>query len=528
MKKLKKGLFSLTVLLTSMVLVVGCAKNDNKKNADKGPDENFNESGYPIVKEPITLTMMGQSSPVQPDWKDMGFFKEMEKMTNIQFNFKTSPSDDYKQKKQLAFNSLELPDVLYGAELTSEEELNFGSQGLLIPLEDLIDKYAPNFKKVMEEHPDIKPSITAPDGHIYALPGLDTTTQSKTPIMWMNKPWMDKIGAKTPETVDDLYQLLKDFKEKDPDNVGDVIPLTANSPADLRVGILPDFGIIQTDGIFQKGGKVDYAYTQEGFKEYLTFMNKLYNEKLLDNEMFSHTWEQFVAKGPKVGIYSTWPIVMLGFEDPSEALKYPPLPPLTSAVNDQKLTIEMPEVRRGRAAITSENKYPEATMRWLDYAYSEEGSILSRLGIEGESYEWNEDKTKWKLLSKDGLSTTETNSQYAPGVGTNVPMVLSEEIFGKEDNPTIHEINKNLANELLPYAELPFPLVYFTDDEQDRINALKPDIDTYFEQMEAKFITGAESIETGWDNYLETLEGLGIDEYIKIHQDAYDRWADEK
>lgn len=528
MKKRKKALFYLTVLLTSMALVAGCAKNETKTGADKDADGNFNETGYPIVKEPITLTMMGQSSPVQPDWKDMGFFKEMKEKTNIDFEFKTAPSDDYKQKKQLAFASMELPDVFYGAELTSAEEVSYGTQEMLIPLEDLIDKYAPNFKKVMEEHPEIKPSITAPDGHIYALPGLDTTTQSKTPIMWMNKPWMDKIGAKTPETVDDLYQLLKDFKEKDPGNVGEVIPLTANSPADLRVGLLPNFGVIQSDGIFQKDGKVDYAFMQEGFKEYVTFMNKLYNEKLLDNDMFSHTWEQFVAKGPKVGIYSTWPIVMLGFEDPSEALKYPPLPPLTSSVNDKKLTIEMPEVRRGRAAITSENKYPEATMRWLDYAYSEEGSILARLGIEGESYEWNEDKTKWKLLSKDGLSTTETNSQYAPGVGTNVPMVLSQEIFGKEDNPTIHEINKNLANELLPHAEMPYPLVYFTEDEQDRINTLKPDIDTYFEQMEAKFITGAESIETGWDKYIETLEGLGIDEYIEIHQDAYDRWAEEK
>lgn len=522
----KKSLLYLMVLLISMVLIVGCSKNETKKDA--ADDENFNETGYPIVKEPITLTMMGQSSPVQPDWKDMGFFKEMNEMTNIDFEFKTSPADDYKQKKQLAFASMELPDVFYGAELTSAEEVSYGTQEMLIPLEDLIDQYAPNLKKVMEEHPDIKPSITAPDGHIYALPGLDTTTQSKTPIMWMNQPWMEKIDAKTPETVDDLYKLLKDFKEKDPGDVGEVIPLTANSPADLRVGLLPNFGIIQTDGIFQKEGKVDYAYTQEGFKEYVTFMNKLYNEKLLDNDMFSHTWEQFVAKGPKVGIYSTWPIVMLGFEDPSEALKYPPLPPLTSAVNDKKLTIEMPEVRRGRAAITSENKYPEATMRWLDYAYSEEGSILSRLGIEGESYEWNEDKTKWTLLSKDGLSTTETNSQYAPGVGTNVPMVLSEEIFGKEDNPTIHEINKNLANELLPHAEMPYPLVYFTEEEQDRINTLKPDIDTYFEQMEAKFITGAESIETGWDKYIETLEGLGIEEYVDIHQDAYDRWAEEK
>lgn len=526
--RIKKGLFSLILIITVALVFVGCSKDGDKSTSNDGPGDNFNETDYPIVDEPITLTMMGKSSPVQPEWKEMGFFKVMEDKTNIKFNFKTASADDYTQMKQLAFGSLELPDVFYGAELTSSEEVDFGRQELLIPLEDLIEKYAPNLLKVMEEHPDLRASITAPDGHIYALPGLDTTTQSKTPIMWMNKPWMDELGIDTPESAEDFYNMLKAFKEQDPGNVGDVIPLTANAPADLRVGILPNFGVIQTDGIFEKDGKVGYAYLEEGYKEYLKFLNKLYEEKLLDNDMFSHTWEQFVAKGPKTGIYSTWPIVMLGFEDVTEALLYPPLPPFTTVTNDEKLTIEMPEIRRGRAAITRENKHPEATMRWLDFAYSEEGSILSRLGIEGESFEWSEDKSTWNLLSKDGLSTTETNAQYAPGVGTNVPMVLSQEIFGKEDNPTIHEINDNLAEELLPYARTPYPLVYFTDEEQDTINTIKLDIDTYFEQMEAKFITGAESIEDGWDQYENTLKDLGIDDYIKIHQNAYDRWLEAK
>src|SRR5699024_2950616 len=138
------------------------------------------------------------------------------------------------------------------------------------------------------------------------------------------------------------------------------------------------------------------------------------------------------------------------------------------------------------------------TMRWLDFMYSEEGSILSRLGIEGETFEWNDDKTKWTLLSKDGLSTTETNAQDAPGVGTNVPMVIGE-FMEKEDNPTIQEINENLAETLLPHAKLPYPLVYFKEEEEERMNVIKPDLENYFEQMEAKFITGAEPIEEGWD-----------------------------
>jgi len=451
----------------------------------------------------------------------------MNDKTNIEFNFRTAADEDYDTKKQLAFGSMELPDLFYGGELTTDEVVRYGSQELLIPLENLIDKYAPNFKKLMDEHPDLEPSITTPDGHIYALPGLDLSTQSKTPIMWLNGEWMEKLGADIPETMEEFHDLLKRFKEEDPGGVGDVIPLTANDPADLRVGLLPNFGIVQSDGIYEENGDVAYAYIQDEFKQYLIYLHKLYEEELLDNEMFSHTWEQFIAKGDKLGVFSTWPIVQVGFEDPTEALNYPILPPMTSVTNDELLTIEMPEVRRGRAAITSENEHPAATMRWLDFMYSEEGSILSRLGIEGETFEWNDDKTKWTLLSKDGLSTTETNAQDAPGVGTNVPMVIGE-FMEKEDNPTIQEINENLAETLLPHAKLPYPLVYFKEEEEERMNVIKPDLENYFEQMEAKFITGAEPIEEGWDEYVSTLKDLGVEELVEIHQEAYNRWKEAK
>lgn len=75
------------------------------------------------------------------------------------------------------------------------------------------------------------------------------------------------------------------------------------------------------------------------------------------------------------------------------------------------------------------------------------------------------------------------------------------------------------------YAKLPFPLVYYTEDEIDVINQYQMDIDTYFQQMEAKFITGAESIDQGWDKYVKTLQGIGLEDYLEAYQSAYDRWA---
>lgn len=526
----KKILTSAAALLLTGSVLAGCSQSGE---TSKEKPSNLNETGFPIVNEPITLEMMAQSSPLQPNWDNMAFFKEMNEKTNISFKFKNSTSEQFQQKKQLAFASLELPDVFFGANLTTSEEVDYGSQGLLIPLEDLIEDYAPNLKKIMEKYPDLKASITAPDGHIYALPGLDNLSHSQTPLMWMNGQWLTNLGAERPSTTEELYSLLKQFKDGDPNGNGaaDEIPLSASSVAELRYSLLPNFGISESNGIFERDGTVHYAFIQEEYKEYLTFLNRLYTDKLLDPQLFSHTWEQYVAKGAenKVGIFPTWPIVMIGFTDVTEAANYPLLPALTSPNNDQRLVTKVSEIKRGRFAITNTNKHPEATMRWVDHLYSEEGTILARLGLEGKNWEWaDEGKTKWTLLAPEGMNTTQANAQDAPGAGSNVPMVIDHEFFIKEDNPTIHTISSWVEEEYLPYAKEPFPQIYFTVDEQMTYSTIKPDIDTYLKQMEAKFVSGELSIEKEWDNYVATMKRLKVDELVKINQAAYDRWAEAR
>jgi putative aldouronate transport system substrate-binding protein len=528
---LKKSTGLVLTSILAISLLAACQKEEATTKTNEKP-ANFNETNYPIVNEPLKLKMMGQASPLQPAWGEMGFFKEMKELTNIDFEYSTATSDQFKQKKQLAFSSLELPDVFFGGQFTANEEVDYGSQGLLIPLEDLIEKYAPNLKKVMEKYPDLKASITAPDGHIYTLPGIDNLSHSQAPLMWMNGYWLENLGVDRPESTDELYELFKKFKAEDANKNGkaDEIPLSASSIAELRYNILPAFGINQTAGIGEVDGEVKYAFIQDEYKAYLQFLNRLYKEELLDPQIFSQTWEQYVAKGAenRVGVFPTWPIVMIGFADITEAGKYPLLPALTSPVNDEKVVTRVSEVKRGRFAITSENKYPEATMRWVDHLYSEEGSILARLGVENKNWKWTDsNKTAWQLLAPEGMNTTQANAQDAPGAGTPVPMVIDNDFFLKEDNPTIHTIAGWVEDEYLPHAKVPFPQVYLTMDEQNEVNTLRPDIDSYIEQMEAKFVSGENSFDE-WDKYVKTLKGLGVDKLVEIHQAAYDRFAKAK
>ncbi len=91
---------------------------------------------------------------------------------------------------------------------------SYGEQGILIPLENLISEYAPNLSKILKERPEIKTAITANDGHIYSLPVI---SQNMSIVQnCINKSWLDKLGLAEPETADELYTVLKAFRNAIP------------------------------------------------------------------------------------------------------------------------------------------------------------------------------------------------------------------------------------------------------------------------------------------------------------------------
>jgi putative aldouronate transport system substrate-binding protein len=186
----------LSVVVVASLMLAACTKDGgNEANVEtREPDENFNATGFPIVNEPIVVQMMGARHALVGEWKSLSFFQEMQKKTNIQFQFNTPPQADYAEKKNLAFASGEIPEVFFGSQLSTDDEITYGQQGILIPLEGLIEKYAPNIQKMFDDSPEIKQSVTAPDGHIYALPSVNQAPIAKMPNMWINGYWLQKLG----------------------------------------------------------------------------------------------------------------------------------------------------------------------------------------------------------------------------------------------------------------------------------------------------------------------------------------------
>ena len=118
-------------------------------------------------------------------------------------------------RRRTSYLPAAITDVFYAAGLTAAEQMNYGEQGILIPLEELIEEYAPNFKALMDEIPEIRKSITAPDGHIYSLPAVDLSQHWYRNPLWYNGDFLKALNIdKLPETTEELYTFLKRVKKR--------------------------------------------------------------------------------------------------------------------------------------------------------------------------------------------------------------------------------------------------------------------------------------------------------------------------
>src|SRR5690625_7308016 len=109
-------------------------------------------------------------------------------MTNIHIDLEQVHEEGLDEKRNITLGSGDLPDAFYAANIPVSDIQKYGEQGVFIPLNDLIEKYAPNISKVLDEHPDIKKGLTFPDGKIYSVP---TVYSLDFPSLLVEvKPWI--------------------------------------------------------------------------------------------------------------------------------------------------------------------------------------------------------------------------------------------------------------------------------------------------------------------------------------------------
>ncbi|MGO4495444.1 hypothetical protein AB4114_05995 [Paenibacillus sp. 2RAB27] len=530
---------SLGLVLGMSVALVGCS-------SDKGTPEvsgksegtvpsNMNVSGFPIAKEKLTLNIAGFKPPSGKDLNDYKLFQDIEATTNLHINWNLTPGSSWTEKKNLLFAGGELPDAFYAHGILSEDTdiVKYGSQGILIPLEDLIEKYAPNMKKLLQDNPTYKKQLTAPDGHIYSLPTIDESYSRTKSTMFINKKWLDQLKLPMPTTTDELYKTLKAFKENDlgGNSKKDQIPLSflQNWNSDVN-SFFGAFGRIDRDvhkagnnHLAVENNKVIYTAVQPEYKAAIEYFNKLFAEGLADPESFTQDGKVLTAKESKglVGVVFDW--------NPANQ-DYVSLPPLKGPNGKDPVWAEYANgiLLRGSFAITNKNQHPEATIRWIDYTYDPKISMqMSRGVIGGDSLKERSDGKYDAIALPQGANSEDF--MKVPPTAYSV-WALTKSVTDKIVPPPQTSIRSkvdidNLYGKYL--VDNAFPKTYFTAEESDQISRYLTDIDAYVSKMYAKWMLSG-GIDKEWDDYVKKLNDMGMDKMVKIYQQVYDRYKSTK
>jgi putative aldouronate transport system substrate-binding protein len=530
-----------TLLFTAVL--AGCGGAGDQAGQDKEGMNNggtVTPEGYtlPIAKDgsgSLTVAVPDNSYAPKSYSQNLPVWQEVEKRTGVKIKWDVTPSAQYNQAMNVRLAAASgLPDIL---KLPSEP-VKYGEDGLVIPLNDLIDKYAPNIKKYFTDNPNIHNLLKAPDGKIYALSADVSGTGISDPNGWLiRKDWLDKLGLQEPRTLDDWYRVLKAFKEKDPNGNGkaDEIPL---SPSSSWSG-LSQFGnalSLHLDAYsfgYSVGanGKLQYDWTSPRTKELIVWLNKLYNEGLLDPEFMTKKSDKILADISRELIGATNGFVnntarfnsATSNKEANWTITVPP------GDGGSKGFYEKYGPLSGYWSISKDSKNPEMAIKWLDYIYaSEEGARLVAYGIEGISYTMVGGKPEFTDFIKNNPDKLDPVSALRTlGAFPNTPWIRSEKgpLSGQPEallklNPALVEQAKKVE----PYMTNGIPVRYMlaSQAEIDEEKMLSADISTYQEETILKFIYGKEPID--WDKYTKKMKELGSDKMLAIKQKQYDRY----
>lgn len=555
MKRLSKILCVMLALMICIGVLAGCGEAEKKDVSKKQEeteldkeDEQDKESktehgevveedtGFPIVEEPITLKIMARYRQGMADFKDMLSWQEYEKLSNIKVEWIMVERQAYQEKRNLALATGDLPDAFIKCGFSAPDLLKYGQQGTFIPLNDLIENHAPNFKKILddeENYSGVKKGLTMTDGNIYSFAEIvqhDFDAVIMQPKLFINRKWLDEVGKDMPATTDEFYDVLKAFKTDDPNKneIQDEIPLWSDS---VPTAILKGAWGLNNRGVAlphidmdEEKGKLRFTPIDPKYKEMLEYINKLWSEELIDQEMFTTDFADLLAKGEQnlIGSFALAGNSYVGpehqddFEGLEVALKGPH--------GDQIWGTGSVIASKNAFVITSANEYPEETVRWIDYFYSDEGMKLYYMGKEGVTFRETEDG-EYEFLdfimnNPDGLDYMSVLNQYVSfAIGVD-PALLSPKYF--KGTQTLPE-PAAAAQRMAPYAAKEvWPQFSFTLEENDQIVGLTNDIHSYVTEKNAEFITGQTPF-SEWDDYVKTLEQMGLQEYMDIYQAAYER-----
>ena len=536
MRNLKKA----GALLLAATMVVSCftacGGNTGSGSGNNDGGTTGDTAKYPIQTDVTVSYWMELNGNVAANFSNMGdtvLAQELQKQTGIKVEFQHPAVGQTAEQFNLLLGKTELPDVIeynwLGFSGGPEKAIK---DGVIIELNDVIDKWCPNLKAYLKANPEIDKMIKTDDGKYYCFPfirGGDMLLTSMGPMI--RKDYLDKFNLQVPKTIADWENVLTTFK-----NNGIEVPftyqwssggLTNNNPFAYAYGVTREF-------FLDNNGKVVYGGVADGYKDYLKTMNKWYKAGLIDPDLITLTGDQVTSKVTSGKAGASFAYCGSGLGNWTTAGKSTNKDFLLVACPYPTVNGGKPEMGQrdnnyigtGSAAITTSCKNVEVVAKLLDYAYSEAGATLFNFGTEGQSFTMVDGKatfTEEVTKNPKGLSMAHALSNYIRA-HYNGPFV-QQEAYSMQYYQTQEQKDALAIWSDTNMGKHVMPPVTSTPEESKEMSQKLTDITKYRDQQTVAFIKGTvELTDAEWDKYVKQINDLGLERVLELKEAALARY----
>ncbi len=505
MKHVKKSSLAMGVILSSILMVAGCSSNADTKSVTKDNQSSTAPASPQTAKlpEPATIRVFTENSTAWPPKPDWGVWKWVKEETNITVKQELASGPE---SLSLSVSSGDMPDVL---SVLPGDVQKFGTQGAFLDLSKHLDKM-PNVKAYLKAHPEIRDRITMPNGEMYSI--INDGAGAGSQMVWFyREDVFKKHNLAVPKTWDELYETSKKLKVLYPDSY----PFVFRHGIGTLDTFAPTFGFYPGLYLDPKSGKMDYGVKQPAAKTMIENLNKFQKEKLIPPDWLTmdyKAWTQFMTTNKSfITVQFIGQIEIMNSQLKEGNLKFM-APPI--GVGTQ------PYLPRGGTedygfAVAAKTTKLDASLRYLDYIYSEKGKEIQSWGKEGETYTTQDGKRKFKDVYKEANDLRrESGIQTAGTYGwfdfkAWLSLVKESEQFSYQEAPKY----------VFPtYNRLPA----LTQEEAASLAVSNDQLYKFYTASISKFILGDTPM-TEWDKFTQDLDKYDLKKLLTTYQTALDR-----
>lgn len=501
-----------------------------------GAMENYGVGTQFKATAPLTFSILMQDHPGYPYNPDWMFWSELTSRTNVTLDNVVVPLADYNDRRGAMIGGGDAPLILPRTYAPDEEQFIAGRA--ILPVSDYFD-LMPNFQDKVAKW-NLQADVDTrrqQDGKIYVIPGLhervwlDYSLAVRTDIL-------EELGLPEPASWDDVTNMLREMKAAKPDDYpfSDRWSTPPQPGANNLLGIVSDVYGTYAGWAWQfsywNGSEFVFPGAMDEYRQVLELLNVWVSEELLDPESFTQPDDAAIEKfaSGRSSVISTNAQTLIEYRDGIAGIsgagvkKIPrptgPAGPITHTTRLEN-GIMISSAAREREDFV-------AMMQFIDWLwYSDEGKMFAKWGVEGVTYNGNVDdgtfqlaeNIDWAGLNPDGEELLNADYGFFQGsfvYGGSTNLLNSQ--FTEEEK----EFQAAMADRQ-PKAAPPKPL---TPEERERAALWETALRDHVDQETLKFILGQRPF-SEWDAYVSELEGLSVNDYIGMVNDAHQRYQEE-